>query len=273
MAVEPERRCRVTGCTFLQNGHLAIVDHNNKRIKLYTPALKCCSFLTLENRPFDICAEGNSLYVTLPKKKLIQKLSVTIPIPLVTRKLMEKSTFPTEAECRAIVACNNDLIVSLKFSTHASTEITDSAWQIHMMSTTGIVKRRFTHDSTGLALLQDAKYICLTPNKKEIVISEAEDNRIKCLSIESGELTFNHHMEDPKGVVCDQYGNIYVLGKHGAIRWILYDRSVVKSLLQGTAGVSYSDAITYCEQSKALVVPRNENKIEFYKLKKSIYDG
>ena len=272
MPIEPERRYRVTGCTYLHNGYLVIVDHNNKRIKLYTPELKCCSFIVLEYRPFGICADGNSIYVTMPKKKMIQRLKVTIPMPFVSRKLLEGSFFPTEAECRGIASYNGDLIVSLKYSTHANTEITDTAWQIQIVSTKGTVKRRIIHDQSGLALVQDARFICLTADKKELVISEGEDNRVKCLNIETGELTFNQHLEDPKGVVCDDEGNIYVLGKHGAIRWILYDRSVVKSLLQGTPSVNFSDALAYWKNSNALAVPRNENKIDFYRLQKSMFD-
>lgn len=273
MPIQPEKRCKITGCTFLDNGYLVIVDSNNKRVKLYSPQLKCCSFITLDYRPYDLCADGNSLYVTMPRKRLVKKMTVTMPLLFVKRKLTQGASFPTEGECKAISSCRGDLILCLKFSTHANTEITDSAWQIQIVSTKGVVKRRITHDAEGIALIQDVKYMCLTPNKKEIVITEAEDNRVKCLDLERGELTFNHHMEDPKGVICDNMGNIYVLGKHGAIRWILYDRSIVKALLQGTSGVNYSETIAYCKLTNTLAVPRNKNKVDLYTLKKSIHDG
>lgn len=272
MPIQPERKCKVTGCTYMDNGHLVIVDFNNKRVKLYTLELKCCSFLALEFRPLDVCAVGNSVYITMPKHKLVQKINVTIPMLFVKRKLIPRSTFPTEAECKAIAAYKGDLIISVNFKTHADTRITDSSWQVHIVSTSGVVKRRIAHNSEGLLLFQDARFICLTPDHKELVIAEAEDNRVKCLNIERGELTFNQHMEDPKGVICDKEGNIYVLGKNGAIRWILFDRSVVKSLLHGTPNVKYSDCITYSETANTLAVPRNENKVDLFRLKKSILD-
>jgi hypothetical protein len=151
--------------------------------------------------------------------------------------------------------------------------LTDSTWQIQIITSEGEVKRRFMHDSEGSALFQDARYIALTPSKRELVISEAEDNRIKCLDMRTGELTFNHQMEDPKGVACDKSGNIYVLGRQGVIRWILADREYSKVLLKGTKGMNYSECITYFKKLSTLAVPRNENRIEMYKIKNSIHDG
>lgn len=257
----------------MDNDYLVTVDFNNRRIKLYDPDLKCCSFLDLDFRPYNVCAYQSHIYVTFPKKKLIQRFNVTCKTICVKPKLVQRNMFPTEGECRGIVTYNTDLIVSMKHRTHANTEITDSTWQIQILGTDGTVKRRITHDAEGTALLHDAKYITLTPNKRELVISEAEDNRIKCLDIEKGELTFNHDMEDPKGVACDKNGNIYVLGKQGVIRWILADREYSKVLLNGTRGINYSECISYIRHKNTLVVPRNENKIELYKLKNSIHHG
>lgn len=271
--IVPDKKIKITGCTFMDNGFLVTVDINNRRIKLYDPHLKCCSFVHVEHRPFDICAIDNHLYVTFPKKKLIQKLTVTWQIVCIKRKLLKRLMFPTEGESRGIVAYNKDLIVSAKFLTHADTEITESTWQIQIISTDGRVKRRIAHRSEGSALFNDAKYIALTPSKHELVVSEAEDNRIKCLDIKTGELTFNHDMDDPRGVTCDKHGNIYVLGKQGVIRWILADREYSKVLIKGTSGLHYSECITYFKKTNTLAVPRNENKIELYKIKNSIRDG
>ena len=271
--VIPDKKVRITGCTFMDTGYLVTVDFNNKRIKLYDTDLKCCSFVQSEYRPYDVCAIKDYLYVTYPKRKLIQKFRVTCKMGCIRRKLLNKHTFPTEGECRGIVSYTNDLIISLKFPTHANMRLTDSTWQIQIISIEGEVKRRFMHDSEGSALFQDARYIALTPSKREIVVSEAEDNRIKCLDMRTGELTFNHQMEDPKGVVCDKSGNIYVLGRQGVIRWILADREYSKILLKGTKGMNYSECITYFKKINTLAVPRNENRIEMYKIKNSIHDG
>ena len=270
--IAPEKRCKITGCVYLTNKFFVLVDYNNKRVKLFDDDLKCKSFVELNESPFDVCEVGSDIYVTVPKAKLVQKLNITFPMCCVNRKLIKRSTFPTEGECQGIVDYKTDLIVSMKFSTHTDVEIADSSWQIHIMSTSGAVKRKLTHDSDGQALFYDAKYITLTPNKEELVISEGEDNRVKCLNVESGELTYNHHMEDPKGLVCDKHSNIYILGKHGSIRWILADREYVKVLLKGTKSINYSEAIAYNVDKHILAVPRNENKVELYKIRDSILD-
>ncbi|KAL4235525.1 hypothetical protein ACF0H5_003922 [Mactra antiquata] len=271
--VVPDKKIKITGCTFMENGHLVTVDFNNRRIKLYDQDLKCRSFINLIQRPFDVCAVQSNLYITFPKRKYVQRFKVTCQMMCLKRKLMQRNIFPTEGECRGIVSYDKDLIISVKFTNHASTDITDSQWQVQIISVTGSVKRRIMHSSQGLALFHDARYIALTPGQYELVIAEGEDNRVKCLDIKTGELTFNHHMEDPKGVTCDKSGNIYVLGKHGAIRWILADREYIKVLLKGTSGVNFSDAITYLKRINTLAVPRNENRIELYKIKNSIHDG
>lgn len=271
--IVPNKKIKITGCTFMETGYLVTVDFNNRKIKLYDINLKCCSLVEVDHKPYDISAYENNLYVTFPKKKLIQKLTVTCKMPCIRRKLIKRAMFPTEGECRGIETLNKDLIISLKFPTHANMRLTDSTWQVQIISTEGTVLRRFMHNSEGSALFHDAKYIALTPSKHELVVSEAEDNRIKCLNIKTGELTFNHHMEDPKGVVCDKSGNIYVLGKQGVIRWILADREYSKVLLKGTKGMNYSECIAYFKKINTLAVPRNENRIELYKIKNSIHDG
>lgn len=271
--IVPDKKIKITGCTFMDNGHLVTIDFNNKRIKLYDQDLKCRSIITLCQRPFDVCAVQSNIYVTLPRKKIIQKFRVTCQIMCFKRKLLQGKSFQTEGECRGIVSYEDDLIVSMKFTTHANTEITDSQWQVQIITINGTVKRRIMHSSQGLALFHDARYIALTPSQHELIISEGEDNRVKCLDIKKGELTFNHHMEDPKGVTSDKSGNIYVLGKQGVIRWILPDREYIKVLLKGTSGVNFSDAITYLKKINTIAVPRNENKIEMYKIKNSIHAG
>ncbi|XP_052776090.1 uncharacterized protein LOC128213980 [Mya arenaria] len=267
-----QRRSKVSGCSYMDNGFLVIVDANNHRVKLYDQDLKCCSFVDLEFRPYDVCSIGSQLFVTLPKHRSVQKLSVTFPFVFVKRKLRKKSTFKTEAECRGIVGYQNDLIASVRYSTLTNSETTESSWQIHILSTNGTVKRRFANNAEGSPLIHDARYICLTHDNKEIIISEAEDNGVKCLNIETGEITFNQHMEDPKGITCDKNSNIYVLGKQGSIRWILADRQCVKILLNGTKHVKYSNALTYFQGTHTLALPRNENKIDLYRVKNSIHD-
>ena len=270
--VVPERRIKVTGCTYMDNGYLVIVDANNHRVKLFDPDLRCCSFVNLQYRPYCVGALGNELYVTLPQESAVQKLSVTYPFIFVKRKLRRKSYFKTESECLGIVSYKKDLIVSIRFSTQTATEVTEHAWQIQIMSTKGKIKRRFFNNADGSPLFHEAKYINITPDYKEIVFSETEDNRVKCLNIKSGQITFDYAMEDPRGVTCDKNNNIYVLGKHGSIRWILADRKYVKVLLDGIKKIRFSNTLTYNKQTHSLAVPRNENKIDLYKVKNSIHD-
>ena len=262
-----EKKSKVTGCVYLSNGYLVLVDNRNKRVKLFDPDLKCVSFIDLEHRPFEVCECNGALYITIPKEKEIQVATITFPFLCVARKLILRSVIKTEGECYGITRHKNDLIVGLKFPP-LTTEISDFSWQVHIMTTKGAVKQRIMTDSKGRTLFTDAYFLTMAVGKRELVVSEATCDRVKGYNMKHNKKTFNHKIEDPKGLVVDKHNNIYVLGKNASIHWIEGDRKKVHVLLQGSQGrISSGETITFNTKSNKLLVPRNENKVDIYKLK------
>ena len=262
-----EKKSKVTGCVYLSNGYLVLVDNRNKRVKLFDPDLKCVSFIDLQHRPFEVCECNGALYITIPKEKEIQVASITFPFLCVARKLILRSVIQTEGECYGITSHKNDLIVGLKFPP-LPTEISDFSWQVHVMTTKGAVKQKIMTDSKGRTLFTDAYFLTMAVGKRELIVSEATCDRVKGYNMKHNKKTFNHKIEDPKGLVVDKHNNIYVLGKDASIHWIEGDRKKIHVLLQGSPGmVSSGETITCNSKSNKLLVPRNENKVDIYNLK------
>ena len=262
-----EKKSKITGCVFLSNGFLVLVDNRNKRVKLFDPDLKCVSFIDLEHRPFEVCECNGALYVTIPKEKEIQVVTISFPFLCVARKLILRSVIKTEGECYGITRHRNDLVVGMKFPP-LPTEIYDFSWQIHVMTTKGAIKQKIMTDSKGRTLFTDAYFITMATGKRELIVSEATCDRVKGYNMKHNKKTFNHKIEEPKGLVADKQNNIYVLGKHASIHWIEGDRKQVHVLLQGSHGrISSGENITCNTKSNKLLVPRNENKVDIYKLR------
>ena len=263
----PDKKSKITGCVYLPSGYLVLIDHRNRRVKLFDSELKCRSFVDLEHRPFGVCVCNGRLYVTIPKEKEIQKISVSFPFICIARKLILRSTIKTEGECYGITHYRNDLIVGLKFPPLV-TDISDFSWQIHIMSTDGVVKQKIISDLRGKTLFTDAYFIAMASTKKELIVSEATDDRVKGYNLKQKKKTFNHKVEEPKGLTVDKNNNVFVLGKYASIHWIEADRRHVHVLLQGVPSkISYGENITYNTKTNKLLVPRNENKVDIYKLK------
>lgn len=262
-----DKKSKVTGCVYLSNGHLVLVDNRNKRVKLFDPDLKCNSFINLEHRPFEVCECKGTLYVTIPKEKEIQVISVSYPFLCIARKLILRSVIKTEGECYGITRHRNDLIVSMKFPP-MPTDISDFSWQIQVLTTKGFVKQRITVDSKGRTLFTDAYFITMAVGKRELIVSEATCDRVKGYNMKNNKKTFNHKIEEPKGLVVDRNNNIYILGKHGSIHWIEPDRKHSHVLLEGTRGrKSSGENITYNTKTNKILVPKNENKVDIYNLR------
>lgn len=265
--VNPDKISKITGCVYLSSGFLVLIDNRNKRIKLFDANLKCISFINLEHRPFEVCECNGQLYVTIPKEKEIQVITVSIPFLCVARKLILRTTLKTEGECYGITNYKNDLIVGVKFPP-LPTDIADFSWQIHVMNTKGTVKQKIATDSRGRTLFSDAYFISMSHSKKELIVSEATEDRVKGYNMKKKKKIFNHKIEEPKGLAVDRNNNIYVLGKHASIHWIEPDRKHVHVLLQGMPGQpSSGENMTYNSKTNKLLVPRNENKVDIYRLK------
>ena len=263
----PDKKSKITDCVYLSSGYLVLIDNRNKRVKLFDSDLKCRSFVDLEHRPFGVCQCNGSLYVSIPKQKEIQKISVSFPFFCIARKLILRSTFKTEGECYGITHYKNDLIVGLKFPPLV-TDISDFSWQIQIMSSTGVVKQKIVNDSRGRTLFTDAYFLTMAANKRELVVSQATDDRVKGYNIKHKKKTFNHKVEEPKGLTVDKNNNIYILGKDAAIHWIETDRKHVHMLLQGVQSkISFGEGLAYNTRSNKILVPRNENKVDIYKLR------
>ena len=88
---------RISGCAFLPNGELLLVDHRNWNLKLLDRTLTIKNSFVLPNRPFDVSVLGtNTVVVTFPSKKKLQFIQIS---PSFSRG----SSVQFHKECKGVV--------------------------------------------------------------------------------------------------------------------------------------------------------------------------
>ncbi|XP_045179371.2 uncharacterized protein LOC123538992 [Mercenaria mercenaria] len=195
----------VTGCTFMADDNVVLVDEANKNVKFFNPALKPVSVMKLTAPPRDVTPiKIQQIVVTIPTERSLQFIELG-------KTLILRKKVPLEIECSGITCYNHELYVTSGFS---------SDREIQIVSLNGEVRKRIR---PGIADLRYPLYIVVDPRFRTVFVSDY-NHGVVGLDAVTGEVKFKCKDTDVhgyyKGVTVGHKGYIYVCtwNLHGVSR-------------------------------------------------------
>lgn len=257
----------ITSCTFLPGGYIAVTDYLNEQIKLFNEKYKCRSFVKVEgSNPTDICSNGSDIYVTVEDKCKIEKLNLTIPICCMGRKLKKNGFIKTEGYCDSVAICRvsfcfRGLVVGMTFSATYHTK----RYQVHILSFSGQTLKTLFYDDSGQTLFHGKVFVCGSPNKGEIYVSDNTGETVQGFNFIKGQGLFRHSIQEPLGLTVDDQKNIYVI-THSCFYWITPNREeVIPFLKRGHRSRSHN--CCYDNKTKRLALTSSHSEtVQLYKI-------
>lgn len=231
----------VTGCAFMADDNVVLVDDANKNVKFFNPAFKPISVVKVSAPPLDVTPiKLQQVVVTIPTERSLQFIEVGKHMMLMKKVQME-------LECYGITFYNHELYVTSGFSNER---------EIHIVSLNGEVRKKIR---PGIADLRYPLYICVDPKFRMIFVSDY-NHGVVGLDVNSGEVKFKCKDTDVhgyyKGVTIGQKGHINVCtwNLHGVSRVHLDGRGLETIIpMPGKEGRKpYS--IAFSKKSERLIV-------------------
>ena len=188
------RNCNITDLTVLPDNLLMLADDYNQSVKLADPVSgQLLDQLQLPGEPHGVCLlPGNRAAVTIPRRSMIQTISVTM------KQLSLQDVINIKGACYGIDYVNDYFIVG--FNTPAMLALIDKKGNIYKSITT---------DSMNHTHFKQPNYICVaTENTSKVIY--VSDWGTRTITRLSGELQVLQSFTDPE--LWNPRGLAYVRG-------------------------------------------------------------
>ena len=237
----------ITGCSFMADDNVVLVDEANRNVKFFNNALKPISVYKLPSPPHDVAPiKIQQIVVTIPKERSLQFMEVG-------KTLVLRKKLPMDMECYGITCYNHELYVTSGFS---------SDREIQIVSLNGDVRKRVR---PGIADLRYPLYIVVDPRFRTIFVSDY-NHGIVGLDINSGEVKFKCKDTDVhgyyKGITVGHKGYIYVCtwNLHGVSRTHLDGRGLETIIPMPGKDGQKPHALAFSKKSERLLISLSGGK-------------
>lgn len=240
--------CWHTGATFLGDGRLALVDRQNKKLKIYSKTFRVQHTFPLSSKPWDVTSvSGIEIAVTLPEEYAIMVLCVEDDIS-------QTDYFSTDERCYGIKFARGKFFTLCYDGSPPALKIIDSD---------GKEVSSISHDDYGSPLFSRPIYITANQAGTAIYITDERRGSITTLT-ETKEYFFEYsciEVSHAAGIEVDPAGNLYVCRNHAkSVQLVSPDGDRLKTLVARDK-ISYPRAIAYDPTDERLIVTQGDKSL------------
>ena len=195
---QDKTECCVTGCTFLPNGRLVLVDYNNQRLKLFNPEYDLVCHKWFEDRPWAVTdLETEIIAVSFPYIK-------TIKIMKACRDFVVQNEVRTEYKCHGIGYHSIDKTLWLACGEGKKT-------QLQVYGLDGIIKKIIIPKH---GTLQEPSYVTMSKDNSIFYVSDLRNGIVAFSTVKDCEVLYQYHDDNIKqywGIDSDKGGSVFVV--------------------------------------------------------------
>ena len=239
-----KEHCDINGMAVTKDGRILMADTTNNKVKLFSPAMKILSSVSVPDHPYAIAVISDSEAAATTTNKSLVLLDIS------GSQLRIKTTTKVPYDIRGITKYNNKLAIS-------STDPTSS---VKLIDLTGKVYWSVSSDQQGQSLFRSPWYLTSHDEGRSstVIVTDLDNNTLTLLNGETGEVITSRQLQwqGPRGVATDTAGNVYVCYYWAREVSVLSgDLSEEKILLSRHDGLSGEpQAIVYDDKTHQLLI-------------------
>ena len=243
--------CYINGMAVTKDGRILMADYYNNKVKLFSPAIKFLSSVSVPDRPCDIAVISDSEAAATTTNKSLVLLDIS------GFQLRIKTTTKVPYNIRGITKYKNKLVISSR----------DPTTSVKLIDLTGKVYWSVSSDQQGHSLFSHACHLTSHDEGRSstVIVTDLFNNMLTLLNGETGEVITRRQLQwtGPNGVTTDTAGNVYVCycWTHEVLV-LSGDLSEEKILLSTQNGLSgMPQAIVYDDKTRQLLISYVEKDI------------
>jgi hypothetical protein len=256
MSTDDSKECEVTGLCVISESLLAIVDKENKNLKIIDINNdKITSKVLLTSAPYDITViPDDKLAVTLPEEKMIQFLSLALPK---ADAVTSEKSITVSGACNGIDFIRNERKLIVTYSNPGTVEI------LHL---DGIVDRKVDLNVNNLnkvSVIPNTTLAYISKEARQLSILEFKDKlKVVC--------EISNRYRNMQGIATDKTGTAYLCDERTV--YVTSNIDISKNTvhsneleeLEGYDFNSYSRSIAFCDRTFRLYIGKTGGKIKVY---------
>ena len=247
----------IMGMAVTKDGRILMADTNYRKVKLFSPAMKFLSSVSVPDKLWDIAVISDS-----EAAAIITNMSLVL-LDISGSQLRIKTTTKVPYNIRGITKYKNKLVISS----------TDPTRSVKLIDLTGKVYWSVSSDQQGQSLFRHPWYLTSHDEGRSstVIVTDCGNDTLTLLNGETGEVINRRQLQDkwPRGVTTDTAGNVYV-GYYitREVSVLSGDLSEEKILLSRQDGLSVGpQAIVYDDKTHQLLISYDSNDtVDSFKL-------
>ena len=241
--------CWINGMSVTKDGRILMADTNNRKVKLFSPAMTFLSSVSVPDKLWDIAVISDSEAAATTTNMSLVLLDIS------GSQLRIKTTTKVPYNTRGITKYKNKLVISSPGPTPS----------VKLIDLTGKVYWLVSSDQQGQSLFRNPWYLTSHDNGRSstVIVTDCDNNTLTLLNGETGEVIISRQLQRkmPTGVTTDTAGNVYVCyWSTGEVSVLSGDLSEEKILLSRQDGLSGDPhAIVYGDKTHQFLISYVDN--------------
>ena len=189
--------CWITGMAITNDSRRLLVDHGNKKVKLFSRDMKLLSSLSLSDRPWDIAVISDKEAVVTTVNKSLVLLGIS------GSKMSINDTTSVSYDVKGISKYGEKLAVTSHSPEPVSVKLIDK---------TGRVYWSMSSDEQGQPQFSDPDYVTSDIDRNTVTVTDYGNNTLTVVNGDTGDVIKRRSVKHkyPEGVTTGPSGNIYV---------------------------------------------------------------
>ena len=194
---DDRRDCWITGMAITNDGRRLLVDHGNKKVKLFSRDMKLLSSLSLSDRPCDIAVISDQEAVVTTDNTSLVLLGIS------GSKMYINDTTRVSYDVCAISKYGEKLVVTSDSPKPRSVKLIDKTGRVYWSVST---------DDQGQSLFRFPQYVTSDIERNTVTVTDRGNHTLTVLNGDTGDVIKRRSVKDkfPQGVTTGPSGNIYV---------------------------------------------------------------
>lgn len=239
-----KKTCTITGCTFLKDNRLVIVDETNKDLKLIGDNHRVTHFYTLDDTPWDVVALSDNMVAVRSSFTDNENDENAVQIVSLKSEIKSVTQFKVDGRPRAIAYSEPNLYVACTYGEASVILVLDGNYKV--------VQRVQPEPGT----LRQPQYMAINKTSGKLYISDFYKG-VLVLDLRGGMIAElkESNLTEFGGLTMDSYGDVYLCaGKPYGVYKLSKDCKSVAALVTWGDGQIDPQAIAYSAKTDSFVV-------------------
>lgn len=251
-----ESACLILGLDITADGNVLLLDRNNRKLKMFTPEGEYMASRKLPKNPESVAVLADNKAAVSTWNKLIGIVDTTPNAGLPLRKSIN-----LDYHAWGVAGYRDHLIISCSLpGSH-----TQSPSSVRMIDMHGKVKWSVTTDAEGMDLFKWAGFLTVKggASRDTVIVTDQFRQTITVLNAHNGSIVkvCDVSGRTPRGVTCDENGEVYVCFESGPLTLWSADMSREKS--PGNVDLKSPYAMAYDKKKKELFVTSSSDDSQY----------